>query len=127
MNLSSVRVAGQGTLSLFYAKSRRVHKNELGKSWVSITVVQAGLSTAFVRKPHSRYPSAPLWSFKHQGIKGPEIGNISFLQHHSLQGSMEKFQKKNLYYQYTCYKKHEVSIRGKINLGPSGTPKKIAK
>lgn len=37
-------------------------------------------------------------------MKGPEIRNICLLANRSLQGSLERFQKKNQHYQYTQYK-----------------------
>lgn len=73
MNLSSVRVAGQVILSLFYAKSKQSIKMS---KVLGIHKSSTGLPTAFVPKPHSLHPMSPLWSFKHQGIQGPEIRNI---------------------------------------------------
>ena len=43
----------------------------------------------------------PTVVFQVPGMKGPEIRNICLLEKHSLQGSLERFQKKNQHYQYT--------------------------
>lgn len=85
-----------------------------------------GLRFALLSQLYSLHVFLSTESFKHQGIKGPGIQNISAPQTHSLGGRRDTCQRKT--YDTSIHSIKSLSFTGdKSNLGATRIPKKTAK